>query len=161
MSKLDHYFNFMLVTSAYKYKTLLPDSFAPNFFVSRCTGASNRKLNTKQSVSAIRFSLEQPLSTWLNGDSSVDTASDWKTKRNTDAGSCPRCDEGFSPGVNFHCRLLRCPYSPRVQSHTSTSVRTLKIANIGSHTIVWTHENTPHTDRNGKRCSCGCCALPR
>ena len=32
--------------------------------------------------------------------------------------------------------LLRCPYSPRVQSHTSASVRTLKIPNTGSHTIV-------------------------
>ena len=32
--------------------------------------------------------------------------------------------------------LSRCPYSPRVQSHTSASVRTLKIPNTGSHTIV-------------------------
>ena len=33
--------------------------------------------------------------------------------------------------------LLRCPYSPRVQSHASASVRTLKIPNTDSHTIVW------------------------
>ena len=38
--------------------------------------------------------------------------------------------------------LLRCPHSPRVQSHALTSVRTLKIPSIGSHTVVWTHENT-------------------
>ena len=44
---------------------------------------------------------------------------------------------------------LRCPYSPRVQSLASTSVRTLKILNTGSHTFVWTHENSAHFDRNG------------
>ena len=30
--------------------------------------------------------------------------------------------------------LLQCPYSPRVQSHASASVRTLRIPNTGSHT---------------------------
>ena len=59
------------------------------------------------------------------------------------------------PGVAFlflsHSQLsvqtfLRCPYRPRVQSHASTSVRTLKIPNTGSHAIVWTHENTALTD---------------
>ena len=38
--------------------------------------------------------------------------------------------------------LLALPclqYSPSVQSHVSTSVRTLK--KTGSHTIVWTHKN--------------------
>ena len=35
----------------------------------------------------------------------------------------------------------------------SKSVRTLKIPNPGSHTLVWTHENTLHTDSNGWRCS--------
>ena len=45
--------------------------------------------------------------------------------------------------------LLRCPYSPRVQSHTSTSVRTPKIPNIGNHIILWPHDNTVHSDRNG------------
>ena len=44
---------------------------------------------------------------------------------------------------------LRCPYSPRVQSLASTSVCTLKILNTGSHTFVWTHENSAHFDRNG------------
>ena len=45
--------------------------------------------------------------------------------------------------------LLRCPYSLRAQLHASTSVRTLKIPSAGSHTIVWTGENTAHTDRSG------------
>ena len=72
--------------------------------------------------------------------------------------------------------LLRCLYSPHVQSHTSVSVRTLKIPNTGSHliytiishasvsvrtlkipntgshliyTIIWTRENIAYTDRNG------------
>ena len=57
--------------------------------------------------------------------------------------------------------VLWCPYSPRVQPHLSTPVRTLKTTNTGSHTVVWTHENTAHTDRNGLYCSCSCCALPR
>ena len=41
--------------------------------------------------------------------------------------------------------LLRCPYSPRVQSHASTSERTLKIPNAGSHTIAvsYTHLTLP------------------
>ena len=45
--------------------------------------------------------------------------------------------------------LLRCPYSPRVQSLASTSANSLKIPHTGSHTIVWTHENTAHIGRNG------------
>ena len=45
--------------------------------------------------------------------------------------------------------LLRYPYSPRVQSHASTSERTLKIPNTGSHTVVGTDGNTAHTDRMG------------
>ena len=52
-----------------------------------------------------------------------------------------------------HLRLLqtvlRCPYSTRVKSHASTAVRTFKIPNTGSHTIVWTQENNIHTDKNG------------
>ena len=50
------------------------------------------------------------------------------------------------PPVNFLCRLS---YGIRVQLHASTSVHTLKIPNTASHTIVWTHKNTAHTDRNG------------
>ena len=60
----------------------------------------------------------------------------------------------FSPSQLPVQTLLRCPHSPGVKSHASISMRTLKIPNTGSHTIVWTHENTTHTDRNGYRCSC-------
>ena len=46
----------------------------------------------------------------------------------------PGAARDFSPSVSFQCRLsLRCPYSPRVQSRASTSERTLKILNTGSH----------------------------
>ena len=41
--------------------------------------------------------------------------------------------------------LLRCPYSPRGQQQASKSVRTWKIPSTGSHSIVWTHENTAPT----------------
>ena len=58
----------------------------------------------------------------------------------------PGAAKDFSPRVNFQCRLLLCPYSPRVQSRAATSVRTLKMANTGSHTIVWTQEEAAHSD---------------
>ena len=46
--------------------------------------------------------------------------------------------------------LSQCPYSLRVQSHASTSVRVLKKnPNTGSHSIVWTQENIAYPDRNG------------
>ena len=65
-----------------------------------------------------------------------------------------------SQGRNFPAQIpLRCPHSPCVQSHAPTSVRTLRISNAGSYTIVWTHENTAHAGSTGWRCSCGCCAL--
>ena len=40
---------------------------------------------------------------------------------------------------------------------------TLKIKNIGNHTIVWTQKNTTCTDsdRNLQHCCCCSCALPR
>ena len=65
----------------------------------------------------------------------------------------------FSPRVSFQCRLVQCLYSPHVQSHALTSVCTLKIPSIGSHTSVWTHKNTACTVRNGWWCSCSCCSL--
>ena len=63
----------------------------------------------------------------------------------------PGVARDFSPKVNFQCRLSNSvrTCSPRVQSRASTSVRTLKIPSSGSHTIVWTHKNTSHNDRNG------------
>ena len=55
-------------------------------------------------------------------------ASHRRARRKTDAGSSPRCGKGcFSQSQLSVQTLLRCPYSPRVQSHASTSVRTLKI----------------------------------
>ena len=68
---------------------------------------------------------------------------------------------GVGKDVNFQCRVLRYPHSPRVQSHSSTSVCTLEIPNTVSQIIVWTHETATHIDRNGWRCSCGCCASYR
>ena len=50
----------------------------------------------------------------------------------------------FLPESASSVDYLTVPYSPSVQSHASTSVRTLKIPNTGSHTIVWTQENTAH-----------------
>ena len=76
-------------------------------------------------------------------DISVGRASDW---RSTDAGSSPRRGKGFFLSQLPVQTLLRCPYSPRVQSHAPTSVRTLKIPNTGSHTLVCTDENTARTD---------------
>ena len=75
-------------------------------------------------------------------DSSVGRWSDRKVRRNTDtAASIHWCGKGFFlPRVKLSVQTLpRCSYSPRVQSHTSTSVRTLTISNTGSHTTVWTH----------------------
>ena len=73
-----------------------------------------------------------------------------KAGRNTDAGWGPGCGRGFfSRGQLSVQTLFRCPLSPRVQSLASTSERTLKIPDINSHMIVWTHENTAHADRNG------------
>ena len=45
--------------------------------------------------------------------------------------------------------VLRCPYSPRVQSHASTSVRTLQTPYLDNHASVWTHENAAHTNKGG------------
>ena len=54
--------------------------------------------------------------------------------------------DSFSPSVNFQSRLsYGVPTAPCVQSHASTSVRTLKLPNSGSQTIVWTRENTTCT----------------
>ena len=50
--------------------------------------------------------------TWGRG-SSVGRASDWKARRNTDAGSSPRCGKGFFSQSQLPVKtLLRCPYSP-------------------------------------------------
>ena len=65
-------------------------------------------------------------------------------------GSNPNAARDFSPRVNFQCRLCYSTHtSPFVQLHASASVRVLKISDTGSHTMVWTHENIVHADRNG------------
>ena len=86
-------------------------------------------------------------------DSSGGRASDSKPRRNTDAGSSPRCDKGFFSHSQHSVQTrLRCSYPPPpnpVQSHASTYVRTFQIPHTDSHTIVWTHENITHTEMNG------------
>ena len=75
-------------------------------------------------------------------------------------GSSPQRGTRFlSQGQLSVQTLLRCPYSPRVQSLASRSVRELKTPDTGSHTIGRTHENTAHPSRNRWRCSRGCRSL--
>ena len=67
-----------------------------------------------------------------------------------EAGSIPWCGKGFFPQSQLSVQtLLRCPNSTHVQSHTLTSMCTLRIPSVGSHTFAWTHENTAYTVRNG------------
>ena len=81
------------------------------------------------------------------GCSSVIRASD---RHAAEAGSIPRCGEGFFSQSQLSVQtLLPCPHSPRVQSHALTSVCELKFPSIGSHTFVWTHDNTAFTASNG------------
>ena len=70
-------------------------------------------------------------------NSSIGRTSDWKARRNTDAGSRPRwCKVFFPQSTSSADRLSRRPYSPRVQLHASAYLRTLKIPVTGSHTIL-------------------------
>ena len=46
----------------------------------------------------------------------------------------------------FKSLVCREIFIPESASSTSTSVTTLKIPSAGSHTIVWTHENTARTN---------------
>ena len=52
--------------------------------------------------------------------------------------------------------LLHCSYHHLVQLHALTSVCVLKILNIGSHTIVWTHADTAYcrSTHEGRMCLC-------
>ena len=53
-----------------------------------------------------------------------------KARRNADAGSSPRREKGFFAQSQLSVQTLsRCPHSPSVQSHASTSVRALKKKN--------------------------------
>ena len=62
----------------------------------------------------------------------------------------PGAAKDFSPRIDFQCRLsLRCPHSPRVQSHSATSVRTLKIPKHWQPHHCWdARKYCTHTDRN-------------
>ena len=57
--------------------------------------------------------------------------------------SSPRCGKGFfcQSQLSVQTVLLRCPYIPRLRSHATALVRTLKTPSTGVHTIVWTHES--------------------
>ena len=99
------------------------------------------------------------------GITSVGRVPDWKAWRNTDAGLSPLCGKVcfpqnqpsvqtltvsvltrvwipcaaryVFPRINLQCRLLRCPYSPRVQSHASTSVLTFKSQTLAAIPLFW------------------------
>ena len=91
------------------------------------------------------------------GCSSVGRAS---SRHAAEAGSILRYDKGFiSQSQLWVQTLLRCPFSPCVQSHALTSMPTSKIPSTGSRTFVGTQENTARTVRNGQRWSCGCWKL--
>ena len=94
------------------------------------------------------------------GCSSVGRASNWHT---AEAGSIPQCGKGlFSQSQLSVQILLQCPDNPYVQTHALTSVHTLKIPNIGSHTFDWTNVKTAHTvvlGMGNASCSCSCCSL--
>ena len=95
---------------------------AISFF--RCSEILKTKCQTAPSRNkAFRQSWEQV------GNSSAGTASDWKAWSNTDSGSNPRCSKGFLlPSPLWRQTLLRCSYSPRMQSHASTSVCALTLS---------------------------------
>ena len=80
------------------------------------------------------------LITFRGGDSLVGRAADCKARRSTDAGSSPRCSKGFFSQSQFYGV---CMYSPRVQSHASTSVRKLQAAHTD--TCTYRHRH-PHAD---------------
>ena len=82
----------------------------------------------------------------------------WRARCSTDIDSSPWCGKGFFSQSQLSVQtLLQCPYSPRVQSHASVSVRMLRISNAGS--VVLTHENTAHIDRSSCLCTCSSCAV--
>ena len=62
----------------------------------------------------------------------------------------PDVARGFLPESASSVECLTVSVQPpRVHSQVSRSGLTSKISNTDSHAIVWTHENTAHTDRNG------------
>ena len=74
-------------------------------------------------------------------DSPVGKASNRKPRRNTDTGlSC----QGIFLRDYFQCGLSYSVCAGPMCSHMHQHLCMLKIPNIGSHTIVWTHKNTTH-----------------
>ena len=70
----------------------------------------------------------------------------------------PSAARDLSPSHLPGQTLLWCPYSPRVQSHASTSVCVSKDPKHWQRRHCLDTQNTTHADRNWQRCSCGCCA---
>ena len=60
----------------------------------------------------------------------------------------PSAARFFLPESTFSADSLTVSAQPLVSNHTHQNLRRLKIPNTGSHTTVWTHEHTAHTDRN-------------
>ena len=87
----------------------------------------------------------QPFQGW--GCGSVGSVSDWHA---ADFGPTAWCSKGFFSQSRLSVQTFcQCLYSPCLQSHALTSLCTLKIPSIGSHTFVWTHGNTACCGRNG------------
>ena len=81
------------------------------------------------------------------GNSSVGTASNWKTRTILTRVRVPDGARDFSPSQLSMQTLLRYSHSPRVQWHASKSVCTLKPPKHWQpYSSVWTHHNTAHTD---------------
>ena len=80
------------------------------------------------------------------GCSSVGRASD---RHAADAGSIARCGKEFSPQSQLSVQILfRCSY---VQSHASTSVRTIKILySMSEFGGLWQHRHTQHASKATK-----------
>ena len=76
------------------------------------------------------------------GNSSVGRPSDWKAKRNTDAGSIPRYGKGFFSQSQLPVQtVLRCPYSPvcnRMHQHLCARYKsqTLAAVPLSGHTKI-------------------------
>ena len=77
-------------------------------------------------------------------DSRVGTASHWKARRNTHAGSNLRCGEDFSPKVRFQCRrcygVCPAPVCSRVHQHLCARSKSQTLAA----TALVGHRKTPH-----------------
>ena len=70
-----------------------------------------------------------------------------KPRRSIELGLSPWCSKGLFSQSHLSVQTpLQCMYSPHMQSHALRSVHALNPPNTGSHTIVWTHESTAHTD---------------